>query len=81
MVQSVTLAAPSSSAKRKRRRRTKVAMLSSSQVSAIASMKYDHRPYIRTNYVEVSFFSELFAGLRYVFAHRILLSVLSISDC
>jgi MFS family permease len=47
-------------------------------LSAIASMKYDHRPYIRTNYVEVSFFSELFAGLRYVFAHRILLSVLSL---
>lgn len=47
-------------------------------IGAVFSMRYDHSPYFRRRIEDVSFLNELLAGLRFVFGHRLLLSVLSL---
>lgn len=47
-------------------------------IGAVVVMKYDHSAYAHRKVESVSFTTELFAGLRFVFGHRLLLSVLSL---
>lgn len=47
-------------------------------IGAIFSMRYDHSPYAHRKLANISFVTELLAGLKFVFHHRLLLSVLSL---